>query len=301
MKRSNHNTIVALTSAALISACFASDETSEEIQKHLLDSDKVHSIPVSKERITTISFPDSIDAIDGAFMSTQANQAGLFQLAHTKGSSFFSLRCLTDREEAQTNLNVRWEDKTYVLLIKQSVEPKLSVIFQRPPVPVKHQVRKNNAVTPASLVGLLDKSKAYHFFKEHHPNTLLATQYVDHRKQPQISKQKGFEIRIQEVFRFEDKDTLVFHLNLINPTDQAIHYRADSFSIQAGDHSYPQSISDASGEMKPKTQTTVYVAITGTPYGGKNHLSPENQFSVRLALQELNEALPQPIEITPNK
>ena len=91
MKRSNHNTIVVLTSVALISVSFANDEASEEIQKHLLDSDKVHSIPVSKERITTISFPEPIDAIDGAFMSTQADQPGLFQLAHTKGSSFFSI------------------------------------------------------------------------------------------------------------------------------------------------------------------------------------------------------------------
>ena len=110
-----------------------------------------------------------------------------------------------------------------------------------------------------------------------------------------------FEIRIQEVFRFEKQDTLVFHLSLINSSDQEIYYRADSFSIQAGDHSYPQSISDAGGVMKPKTQTTVYVAITGTTHGGKNHLSTENQFSVSVSRQEVNEVLPQHIEITPSK
>lgn len=300
MKLYNHKTIAVFAFSALSSVSSANDEVSE-IQKRLLKSDKVHSISVSKERITTVSFPDPIASIDGAFMSTQADQPGLFQLAHTKGTSFFSVRSLTDREEAQTNLNVRWEDETYVLLIKQSSNPKLSVIFQRPPQPVKHQARKKSAVTPATLLGLLDKSKAYHFLNKHHPDTLLATQYADHRKKPQISKQDNFEIRIQEVFRFENQDTLVFHLNLINPTDQEIYYRADSFSIQAGDHSYPQSISDAGGIMKPKTQTTVYVAITGTPHGGKNHLSSKNQFTVRLALQDVNEALPQNIKINPSK
>ena len=302
MKPSIHNTIAALAFHSLVTTSFANDEVME-IQKRLLNSDKVHTIAISKDRITTVSFPDAISAIDGAFMSTQPNQPGLFQLAHTKGTSFFSVRSLTDREEAQTNLNVRWENKTYVLLLQQSAEPELSIIFQKPPELVTQQNRKkkNQSVTPATLLGLLDKAKAYPFLKKHHPNTLLETKHTDHRQSPKIIKQDDFEIHIEEVFRFEPQDTLVFHLTLHNATDSDITYRPDSFTVQAGATHYPQSISDASGVMKAKTQTTVYLAITGTPSGGKNHLSPDNNFSIQLSLHDEKEALPQNIEINPSK
>ena len=70
------------------------------IQSALLDDRVVYTVPVSTNRVTTISFPGTIDAIDGAGVSTESKTAGQFQLAHTRGSSFFSLRALMPQASA---------------------------------------------------------------------------------------------------------------------------------------------------------------------------------------------------------
>jgi len=256
---------------------------------------------VSQDRTTTVSFPEAIGAIDGAFISTQSDQPGLFQLAHTKGSSFFSVRCLSERTEAKTNLNIRWKDHTYVLLLQNSPDPKLSIVFQEPAQMIQHRNGKaGNALTPAALIGLLDKAKAFPFLKEHHPSAVIGVKRQDLKKKPLVSKQDGFEILIEEVFRFEKHDTLVFRLSLRNPTTDDINYLSDSFSVRAGDHNYPQSISDGSGLLKAKTQSTAYIAITGTPNGGRNNLAPDNKFSISVDL-DLGTELPGEIEIHPSK
>ena len=51
-----------------------------------------------------------------------------FLIAHTKGSSFFSVRA--EAKKAITNVNIRWNNKTYVLELVESDEPLLSVTFQ---------------------------------------------------------------------------------------------------------------------------------------------------------------------------
>jgi len=52
-------------------------------------------------------------AIDGAGVTVDGKTPGLFQLAHTKGSAFLSVRALFPK--ASANLNIRWNDHTYVL------------------------------------------------------------------------------------------------------------------------------------------------------------------------------------------
>jgi hypothetical protein len=54
-------------------------------------------VPVATNRVTTISFPSAITAIDGAGITVDGKTPGLFQLAHTKGSAFLSVRALSPR------------------------------------------------------------------------------------------------------------------------------------------------------------------------------------------------------------
>src|SRR5688572_21152249 len=81
---------------------FAADRNA--VQSLLLDERAVVSVPVGTNRVTTISFPGPISAIDAAGISTDPKAPGQFQLAHTKGSSFLSVRALV--RKAATNLNI---------------------------------------------------------------------------------------------------------------------------------------------------------------------------------------------------
>ena len=248
-----------------------------QIQEVEMDEHSIYTIPVSFSRVTTVSFPGPISAIDAALVTTDGKTQGLFQLAHQPGSYFFSVRSLV--KGATTNVNVRWNNKTYVLELEDSATPQLSVIFKYPVDTGKSTLAKR-LVTPGLLVGLLDKAKAYPILKASHPEAVEQVDYVSYGEKPRIMNYNDFEVRLEEVFRFDPQDTLVFRIVLRNKTNKEIRYQPQGFSLRVGERLYSQSISDASGVMPPKSDTPAYFAITGMPNGGRNDISTKNDFTV---------------------
>ena len=249
------------------------------VQEIELDEHSVVTVPVSSARVTTISFPGPISAIDAALLTIDGKTPGLFQIAHKPGSYFFSVRCLV--KEATTNVNVRWNNKTYVLELQESKTPLLSVIFKyKPDAPGSSLAQRRG--TPAILLGLLDKAKAYPVLKTSHPEAVEGVDYVSYADNPRVMDYNDFEIRLEEVFRFDSQDTLVFRVVLRNKTDQEILYKPQGFSVRVGERVYSQSIGDASGTMPSRSDTPAYFAITGTPSGGRNDISVKNDFTVLL-------------------
>lgn len=246
------------------------------IEEYHLDEHTVYTIPVSLTRVTTISFPGPIAAIDAANVTSDSKTPGLFQIAHTKGSYFFTIKALV--QKATTNINVRWNKKTYVIELVESPAPLYSVIFQ---YSSEEPVRPATArVTPNRLLALMDKAKAYPILKAYHPETIAQVEYLAYSSNPRIMDCGDYEIQLEEVFRFNPEDTLVFRLALRNKSDQAIRYAPDSFALRVGDRTYPQAVSDAGGVIPPQSQAPAYFAVTGTPDGGRNELSLKNEFAV---------------------
>jgi len=262
----------------------SSAKAANTIAEYRLDEHTVYAIPVSRSRVTTISFPGPISAIDAANVTSDPKIPGLFQIAHTKGSYFFSVRALV--EKATTNMNIRWNKKTYAIELIEGPSPLFSVIFQ---YDIDADIRPASArVTPSRLLALLDKAKAYPFLKEYHANAVAEVEYVNFSKNPRVLDYRDYEIQLDEVFRFNPEDTLIFRILLRNKTNQPIQYRPDGFSLRIGERTYPQSISDASGTIPPKGQAPAYFAVTGTPNGGRNDLSLKNDFTVLLDLVVTN-------------
>jgi len=274
--------------ALLVLLCLQSSSAKDvsPIAEYRLDEHTVYAIPVSRSRVTTISFPGPISAIDAANVTSDPKIPGLFQIAHTKGSYFLSVRALVER--AMTNMNIRWNKKTYVIELVESPSPFYSVIFQ---YDTDADIRPASArVTPSRLLALLDKAKAYPLLKEYHANAVDQVEYVNFSKNPRVLDYRDYEVQLDEVFRFNPEDTLIFRMLLRNKTDQSIQYRPDGFSLRVGERTYPQSISDASGTIPPKGQAPAYFAVTGTPNGGRNDLSLKNDFTVLLDRVETNTA-----------
>jgi hypothetical protein len=260
---------------------------SKAVQEVNLDEHIVYTVPVSFSRVTTISFPGPISAIDAALVTLDGKTEGLFQLAHKPGSYFFSVRSLV--KDATTNVNVRWNNKTYVLELQDSKTPLLSLIFKYPSDSSKTSLAQRE-VTPGMLVGLLDKAKAYPLLKASHPEAVEQVDYVAYGDKPHVMDYNNFEIRLEEVFRFDPQDTLVFRVVLRNKSDKEIIYKTQGFSVRVGERLYSQSISDASGVMPPKSDSPAYFAITGTPDGGRNDISTKNDFVVLLATVDAQNA-----------
>ena len=259
-------------------ACVAADarKTNKAIREFILDERTVYTIPVSLKRVTTISFPGPISAIDAAQVTADAKKLAPFQLAHTKGASFFSVRSLIPNGTA--NVNVRWKNKTYVIELTESDQPLLSVVFQFETE--KSASLETVTVTPARLLALLDKAKSFPILRTYHPDAVASVEYQNYGESPRVMQANGYQIRLEEVFRFNPEDTLVFRVRLKNNTDSPLRFAPNGFSLRVGDRTYPQSISDASGLIPPNSEAPAYFAVTGTPNGGRNDISLKNDFFV---------------------
>lgn len=252
----------------------AADTTA--IQSALLDERVVYSVPVATNRVTTVSFPGPIAGIDAAGVTADPKVFGQFLLAHTRSSSFFSVRAL--ERNAAANVNVRWGKHTYVFELAESSLPVLSFILESKPS--GSGVQPAPIISPTRLLALLDKAKAFPLLKRQHPEAVAQVEFVTFIDAPCVTDFNDYEIRIEEAFRFNPEDTLVFLLRLKNKTEGVIQYRPDSFGLRVGNRLYQQSISDAAGLIPPKEEVTAYFAVTGTPDGARNELSLKNAFSV---------------------
>lgn len=260
-----------------IATALAAEE--KAIQSALLDDRTIYTVPIATNRVTTISFPSAITAMDGAGITLDAKTAGQFQLAHTRGSAFFSLRALAPH--AAGNLNVRWNKHTYVFEFIESPSPVLSLIMQaRSASPPSEDGAPNLSST--RLLSLLDKARVFPLLKQQHPDAVEGVEFVTYATKPLVSNFDDYEIRLEEAYRFNAEDTLVFRATLTNKTAQPIRYRPGSFALRVGNRLYPQSISDAPGIIPANGESTVYFAVTGTPDGGRNELSLKNSFGVVL-------------------
>ncbi|MCI0747747.1 MAG: TrbG/VirB9 family P-type conjugative transfer protein [Verrucomicrobia subdivision 3 bacterium] len=248
----------------------------EAIQRMTLDERVVVIVPVSTNRVTTISFPEPIAAIDAVGVTADGKTPGKFQLAHTKGSSFVSVRALA--RKAATNLNIRWNKRTYVFELIEGDAPVLALNLEDRAA--TESVQPAPQVTPTRLLALLDKAKAFPLLKKQQPEAVADADARTFGDEPQITDFNDYEIRVEEVFRFNTEDTLVFHVTLRNKSEREIRYLPESFCVRVGNRLYHQSISDAPGLLPPHAASTVYFAITGTPNGGRNEISLKNEFSV---------------------
>ncbi|MCI0745724.1 MAG: TrbG/VirB9 family P-type conjugative transfer protein [Verrucomicrobia subdivision 3 bacterium] len=264
-------------SILLLAATVALAELPEAVQTVRLDERTVITVPVATNRVTTISLPGPIAAIDAVGITADGKTPGQFQLAHTKGSSFLSVRALA--RKAATNLNIRWNKRTYVFELVESDTPVLALNLEDRTTTAE-TVQSAPQVTPTRLLALLDKAKAFPLLKKQQPDAVAGAEARAFGDQPQITDFNDYEIRVEEVFRFNPEDTLVLHVTLRNKSERDIRYLPESFCVRVGNRLYFQSISDAPGLLPANSASTVYFAVTGTPDGGRNELSLKNEFSV---------------------
>src|SRR5262245_24469232 len=159
-------------SLLFLATTFALAEPPEAIQHITLDERAVVTVLVATNRVTTISFPGAIAAIDAVGVTADGKTPGQFQLAHTKGSSFVSVRALA--RKAATNLNIRWNKRTYVFELIEGDEPVLALNLEDRAA--SEIVQSAPQVTPTRLLALLDKAKAFPLLKKQQPDAVAGAE-----------------------------------------------------------------------------------------------------------------------------
>ena len=252
----------------------------QRVQDLALDDHTVYAVPVSGTRVTTISFPSPITAIDGALLTLDGKTPGLFQVAHTKGTAFLSLRALA--KDAATNLNVRWNNRTYAFELHESTDPWYSVVVRSGP---EKSNKAPRPLTPPRLLGLIDKAKAFGLLQTQQPDAVADIEYVDHRDKPLVSDCVDYEIRMTEAFRFPQDDAIVFHVVIANRGDNPIEHAPEKLEVRVADRVFNPSLTDLVSGIAPHESTIGYVVVSGGP-NARNDLSLKNDFTFVLSRRD---------------
>jgi hypothetical protein len=229
--------------------------------------------------VTTIEFPSKIEALDGFGFSPNPNPdaSDLFKIAFNKGTNFVSLKAA--KSGAEGNLTVVLNGRVYCLYCKEAADASFLVIFEEEtathrtgtaPVP-------NKVVSPARLLGFLDKVKAFPSLKVSAPEMY---QNMDVSEPNNKSAANGLDITIKRVIRDDALDSVGFELTLANRGDKEVLYDPESFGVRVGEETYQQAVSDAAGMVPPGKAQTAFFIVTGGNNGGRNDLAVTNKFEI---------------------
>ncbi len=249
-------------------------DASQAVKQFPLDERMVYEIPIATDAPTTLMFPSAPTAIEAANVSASPDTPAPVLLAYTPGRTFFSVRALDPKAKAA--VNVVWKNKTYVLHFAVAAGPYGSVTFYEDEL-TGRSATLHRRVTPEVLLGLLDRAKSHALIQAQYPE---AAQQIEYTVPGSVTYYRDFHVTVEEVFRFDPEDTLVFRLRFENAGDKEIIYQPQRLAARVGQNVYYASIADASGIVPPKATTTGFFAITGTPRGGRANLSIKNNFSV---------------------
>lgn len=84
---------------------------------------------------------------------------------------------------------------------------------------------------------------------------------------------------MDQAFRFDREDTLVFHLTLQNKTLKLIEFTPERLQLKVGNYSLFPSLTQIGNAIPPNSSMEGYVAFTGTADGERNDLSLKNDFT----------------------
>lgn len=269
-----HAALSLVLALAFSGVSHAAPKRPQVIKQFPLDERTVYEIPIGPDVPTTLMFPSALTAIEGANVSASPDTPAPVLLAYTPGRYFFSVRAADP--DAKAAVNVVWKNRTFVLRFFTSKEPYASVTFYEDKL-AGHSSNLQRRVTPEVLLGLLDRAKSFRLVAQQYPE---AVQQIEHAAPGDVTLYNDFRVTVEEVFRFDPEDTLVFKLKLENSGYSEVVYQPQRLAARIGQNVYHASIADASGIIPPLAVTTGYFAITGTPYGGRANLSIKNRVSI---------------------
>jgi len=263
----------------------ADDGLASRVVRLCLSQDQPAEIKLGTQGITTIEFPEKIEALDGfGFSSNPApNGLDLFQISFNKGTNFFSLKAV--RPGVEGNLTVVIGGKVYALFCKEAPDPSFVVIFHESEAKYSSDTageprpQAAKPASPARLLGFLDKVKAFPTLKLSAPEVYQNIDVAEPNAQSAIN---GIEVNIKRIIRDDGLDSIGFEIQLGNRTDKDFFYDPESLGVRVGNEVYLQSVSDAGGMVPAGRAQTAFFIITGSANGGRNDLAVTNKFDVVL-------------------
>jgi hypothetical protein len=261
--------------ANLLLCVFLTSAQANPIKRFELNFLTTVKLPVSRDNLTTIQFPSPVSDVEGAFVSTTADPPAKFQLSFRPGSHFLSLRALN--EGVSATIHVAWKGKIYVFQLTESADPVFSaVMFERTPL-LDLSPFSAGANTTARLREIVRVAKLYPSIQSTNPELVKQIQRLPVNKTVTHGQ---FDSTIEEIFRFDADDTLVFHLSFTNRTSSPILYLPNTLSVKLGPRRLMNSFVEADGVIGTNAKSSGFFAVTGGINGTPENLALTNAFEI---------------------
>ena len=248
------------------------------VRSYPLDENLMQEVPVALDEGTTVFlFPGRINGIYAQKVSMNPADEADFVMNFQPGQFYFTVNAR--KAEVQDVVSVVLGRQVYqIRIVAAREQPVLTATFFK-------AARQGRAATlsPGKLLALLDKSKLYYQLQRHYPQD---AEQIDHVSPKNTLCYRDFSVTVQDVWRYEAEDTLVFRVLLRNLSDQPIGYLANEIAVRVGQRIYSASIVDAAEVMPPHTVVPVYFAVSGSPEGGRNNLSVNNRWNILVPRKE---------------
>jgi hypothetical protein len=257
------------------------EDLSRKVVRMQLNQDEPAVVKTGINGITTVEFPYKIEALDGFGFSRNPAPDGpdLFQISFNKGSNFLSLKAM--RGGVEGNLTVVVDGKVYSLFCKADADPSFVVIFEDSAARFVSSPReilaKRKQVSPARLLGFLDKLKGYPTLKVSAPEMFRNMEVAEPNSE---SGQDGLQAILRRVLRDDNLDALGFEIELSNRSGKDFLYDPESLGVRVGAEVYPERICDAEGVVRAGKTLPAFFVVSGTATGDRNDLAVTNRFDI---------------------
>lgn len=213
------------------------------MRKAILEDSKPYEIPIGAVP-TTILMPGPIEAFEGNNITTKPETVANVFLQHEPGTRFFSVKSLL---KGTADLNVILGDSIYSFRFYYSDNPTRTLsLAPAAAVPAEASAAR---VTARRLYDLLQDAKTYFVVKDQHPELERSIQVAAPGK---VLEYPGYRIVIDQVFKFERDDTLVFRTIFLNDTEAPLYYRPGEIGLRVGRNLYWPSFAQVPEVIPPR-------------------------------------------------
>lgn len=254
----------------MVQALLIAGVPAAEIRCYPLDERSVYTIRVSDQEPTTCVFPAGLRALVGANVSTKAEEQPGILLSHQAGAEYFSVRAL--QAGAKGALNVILRGKVYALAFVGATEPDRAVVFLDQPL------AGTAAVPPAAerLRSLVDRAKQ-ELRGAREPGM---TSKVEVFRPATKTAYRDFDAVVDAIVRFEAEDVLVLRVRLESRSERSVAYAPEGLAVRLDREIFPAALAEGSGGVPARGVSVVFIALAGTPNGGRANFSGRETFNV---------------------
>ncbi|MEY4482703.1 MAG: hypothetical protein RL693_155 [Verrucomicrobiota bacterium] len=261
------------------------------IMERVLNPNEVIIVPTAPGLTTTLQFPRPIRSVDGEGISEKHDTESLFTASYTRGVQSKTISFSPLYTKARTNVNIMVGDEVFVFVLMVDFEKAIFKLnLKDPPPPVPPVIENDKPLvlipekrdllrpSPAQLLGLLDKCKAYPILGEEDK----ATDDIIQGLPPwPMTKGDGYEIEPLHIYRKGAWDALIFEVLITNTTDKKLFYNPESWMVNPGGPlSFRSALSDAGGVVPPLKTAKAWFVVRGDGEQGTNNLSPDNKWTI---------------------